>query len=670
MRQRFTLPIALSLTLLSAPAQAVRLRDPVIGAKIITAYFDQGGTSDWHCGDNTYAGHRGTDFGIIGRFDAMDEGRDVVASAPGEVIAAHDGEFDRCTTGSCAGGGGYGNYVAIDHGDGVVTYSAHLREGSVSVSVGQRVACGQRIGQVGSSGNSTGPHLHFEVRQGVDRVDPFSGPCNGGPSYWVDQGAYNDLPSAECEDDTPPPPPPKPDIYLAAGLSVPARACLYASCEDFARGGRSAGVWDAWVEEEITWEIIVENRGEGYTAAEADADAAISLRYEIPPAFTVSRYLIESDHPAMDQRSWRRNDAMDNAHNPQEDSPGGAATLRLNGFSPGESKRVRLWLIAQGRTPQAPAALRAWINHIRDYYGERDGWEDAVEVNNGQSFNGGDLRVEARMDVLDPRAFLFDSSDPAFIEGWRACDLNATGALMAQNDALMINVLGGAPCVESPLFSAAAPGRIRVVLSGLSAASGAYGELFWATEDEPRFNADRYARFALSGEAATLEFDPGWSGVLTQLRLRPEINTDSARLEIHEVRLEDGPAPPPPDMGIVEIDAGEVWDMGLRPDALEARDAWATADMIAPDVQEATWDEGAAPDHEREDGGEAPWADGSEAPRLDGGEAPWTDDGLEGGGLDTRAVGGCQQSGRGPSGAAWLAWALLLGALWRRRRRA
>ena len=95
-----------------------------------------------------------------------------IASNQGTAVYASDGG-----TVTLAGwNGGYGNCIMIDHGNGYVTLYGHLS--SISVSVGQTVSQGTTIGAVGSTGNSTGPHLHFEVLKNGTRIDPeqfFSG---------------------------------------------------------------------------------------------------------------------------------------------------------------------------------------------------------------------------------------------------------------------------------------------------------------------------------------------------------------------------------------------------------------------------------------------------------------------------------------------------------------
>ncbi|MBX3126322.1 MAG: peptidoglycan DD-metalloendopeptidase family protein [Polyangiaceae bacterium] len=200
--------LALAAALLAAPASAQQYRFPIelpsSGTQpYITAYRDLDGSTalkDWNCGTHTYNGHKGTDIGI-GSFPVMDAGsRWIVAAAPGKVVVVNDGCADRCTTGDCGCGSGFGNYVKVEHADGKSTYYAHMMKGSLQVAVGNDVSCGQHLGKVGSSGNSTGPHLHFEVRYATNTSDdPYSGSCGGPASFWVSQGAYKGLPSDQCE---------------------------------------------------------------------------------------------------------------------------------------------------------------------------------------------------------------------------------------------------------------------------------------------------------------------------------------------------------------------------------------------------------------------------------------------------------------------------------------
>lgn len=95
----------------------------------------------------------------------------IIASKSGTVTTMNDS----CPTNGSYGsscGGGYGNYVIIDHGDGTSTVYAHMSSGTVSVKVGDTVSQGQKIGVMGSSGSSTGCHLHFEVRLEGTKVNP------------------------------------------------------------------------------------------------------------------------------------------------------------------------------------------------------------------------------------------------------------------------------------------------------------------------------------------------------------------------------------------------------------------------------------------------------------------------------------------------------------------
>lgn len=119
--------------------------------------------------------HKGIDIAKSGI-----SGKKVVAAASGTVTVGcstctHNyGKVNSNGTAySCGCGGGYGNYVMIDHGkyNGKYyrTVYAHLKPGSITVKTGQKVNQGQKIAAVGTTGNSTGYHLHFEIRVGTSK---------------------------------------------------------------------------------------------------------------------------------------------------------------------------------------------------------------------------------------------------------------------------------------------------------------------------------------------------------------------------------------------------------------------------------------------------------------------------------------------------------------------
>lgn len=173
----------------------------------------------FNCGPPGYMGHQGTD--INTSWSNMDAGISVYAAADGVVQWVFDGKFDRCPdpsqpdcqnppgtpapgsltgttvctalgpycgtgTGSCYWCFAGGNVVVIRHDNvhGVfATRYDHLKKNSILVTSGQVVTKGQKIAELGSAGNSTGPHLHFEVWGSgfYQLADPWAGPC--GPNF-------------------------------------------------------------------------------------------------------------------------------------------------------------------------------------------------------------------------------------------------------------------------------------------------------------------------------------------------------------------------------------------------------------------------------------------------------------------------------------------------------
>lgn len=149
----------------------------------VVNYVDVNAAEDAHqdfmCGHKTYEGHKGTDFAIRSRVE-MAVGVNVLAGASGKVLRVRDGENDamkseeqyeaiRAANKDC------GNGLLIDHGQGLQSFYCHLKNGSIIVKPGDVVEEGQVLGQVGQSGYSEFPHLHFALIHKGAHIDPFTG---------------------------------------------------------------------------------------------------------------------------------------------------------------------------------------------------------------------------------------------------------------------------------------------------------------------------------------------------------------------------------------------------------------------------------------------------------------------------------------------------------------
>ena len=191
---------------LALPAGAFEFSRPIactLGEDChIQNHFDRDpgpGAADVACGHLTYDGHDGTDFALPD-LAAMQAGVAVLAAAPGTVRGVRDGMPDIRVTDPAAPpleGRDCGNGVAIDHGDGWETQYCHLRQGSLTVAPGDRVAAGQQIGLVGLSGNTEFPHVHLAIRKDGVALDPFApepdATCATAPAdtLWADPIAYD-----------------------------------------------------------------------------------------------------------------------------------------------------------------------------------------------------------------------------------------------------------------------------------------------------------------------------------------------------------------------------------------------------------------------------------------------------------------------------------------------
>jgi len=176
------------------------VNSPYSSTWAISNYVDHnsniGELLDWNCDTRTFdtaiSNHQGLDiFTWPFWWKQMDEDQtEVIAAASGQIIFKNDGSFDR----NCDFNNDLWNAIYIEHSDGSIAWYGHLKNGSLTdKGVGDMVSQGEVIGIIGSSGNSTGPHLHFEVYDSNNNlIDPYQGPCNdlNNDSWWLDQKPY------------------------------------------------------------------------------------------------------------------------------------------------------------------------------------------------------------------------------------------------------------------------------------------------------------------------------------------------------------------------------------------------------------------------------------------------------------------------------------------------
>lgn len=140
------------------------------------------GALDYRCGSNTYDAHGGVDIRLPD-MAAQRSGVAALAAAAGRVARLRDGVEDvsvKAAGRAALNGQDCGNGVVIDHGGGWETQYCHLAKGSLKVAVGDAVAAGQALGEIGLSGNTEYPHLHLTVRRDGVMVDPSAPALSGG----------------------------------------------------------------------------------------------------------------------------------------------------------------------------------------------------------------------------------------------------------------------------------------------------------------------------------------------------------------------------------------------------------------------------------------------------------------------------------------------------------
>ncbi|MEZ4474269.1 MAG: SpoIID/LytB domain-containing protein [bacterium] len=353
------------------------------------------------------------------------------------------------------------------------------------------------------------------------------GMCQWGTQRWADQRGQtyrwmveHYYPGATvgngCAD-------PRPDLQLRQRLSrVDAEPCIDPAstydCADFVRQGWSVDIFDVYAGRRFELAIELTNSGGAATPA------GTTLKMALPASFSAVAAQVDGRDAGA---------ALG--------GPSATIEVSVPAIQPGATARVAFTLRGEGSSlaAGAPVPVRTWIARMGAFY-EKPDWGGAARNNDGQTFNGGDLKVLAEFDVFSPDVWTFDASDPTLVEGFEGVD---RAALRAPGGVLQVPA-GGA---VSPFTHIDADRLTRVQAVGLA------GRLYWRHAGEG-FDAQRSVRVDGEADLAGL---PGWSGEIQQVRFEPDAAGGLDRLAFAVAAgpgpapdPDAGPPPPPPDAAV------------------------------------------------------------------------------------------------------------------------
>jgi hypothetical protein len=317
---------------------------------------------------------------------------------------------------------------------------------------------------------------------------------------------------ANCAPDPDPDPEPMPtDAEMSVSIGI---ETIEGQDRDLLPEGSSAEVFDLLEGQRTALTFTVRN-GAGRPVTD---DVIIGYQLD-SPWLTAPSWQLQSDFPARDGRTWQRNDATDHPNNPERLGDGGL--LHLYPLSPGESKRLRMELEGGAYNPEGvKPRVRLWVKHVAEYYGEGDGWDDAVEVNMAPEV----LRREATLDVLSRDYWAWGGPDERDVEGWSAC---GDAGLRVQGGALLIEG-GQDSCVEGPAWTRIdAESYKALLIRARHDAAGQSGRVAWRCPDSGAYDPSCEARFMVPGDGqwadavVDLAASPTWRGDILGLRIFP-----------------------------------------------------------------------------------------------------------------------------------------------------